>query len=48
MSRRERRKAKQDAKHFTPPKRNNMSSAGIAILAVIVVVAWIAFVMVRN
>ena len=47
MSRRDRRKAMQDGKNFTP-KKNKMSSVGVTILAVIAVAAWIAFVMARN
>jgi len=48
MSRRDRRKAMQDAKNYTPKKKGKMSSVGVTILAVIAVVAWIAFVMARN
>ncbi|MCR5029274.1 MAG: hypothetical protein K6A31_08475 [Fibrobacter sp.] len=48
MSRRDRRKAMQDAKNYTPKKKSKMSSVGVTILAVIAVVAWIAFVMARN
>ncbi|MCI5599981.1 MAG: hypothetical protein SOZ02_07225 [Hallerella porci] len=48
MSRKDRRKAMQDAKNFTPKKRSKMSTLGVSILAAIVVVAWIAFVMARN
>ncbi len=48
MSRSERRKAMQNAKNFTPKKKSVMSSAGVIILAAIVVIAWVAFVMARN
>lgn len=48
MSRSERRKAMQNAKNFTPKKKGVMSSAGVIVLAAIVVIAWVAFVMARN
>jgi hypothetical protein len=48
MSRRDRRKAMQDAKNYTPKKKSKMSSVGVTVFAVIAVVAWIAFVMARN
>ncbi len=48
MSRRDRRKAEQAAKNFTPSKKKRMSTVSITILGLIVVIAWIAFVMARN
>lgn len=38
----------QNAKNFTPKKKSKMSTVGVTILAAIAVIAWIAYVMVRN
>ncbi len=48
MSRSERRKSKQNAKNFVPPKKKNLNNIVVVVLAIIAVVAWIAYTMARN